>query len=213
MKACRPLDLNVNFVSLHKLASNGIVLDFMSPFTAQTYVFEKNLTLSCPEHYTTLEYLLALMTEWTDEVSWVLAGVQLVCQRCQRLPSSWQGLITALMRIACSQAPLNPALISMSLTHVHLRVSDMRIMLRTYKAVPFDPERQETQRPWGGCSEPLFPNQSQGILVIILQYFPGNTQMNNSLFILKINLSWVRCKLGWWMRYKSWTFQIETQVC
>lgn len=36
-----------------------------------------------------------------------------------------------------------PALISMSLTHVHLRVSDMRIMLRAYKAVAFDPERQK----------------------------------------------------------------------
>lgn len=35
-----------------------------------------------------------------------------------------------------------PVLISMSLTHVHLRVSDMRIMLRTYRAVAFDPERK-----------------------------------------------------------------------
>lgn len=35
-----------------------------------------------------------------------------------------------------------PALISMSLTHVHLRVSDMRIMLRTHRAVAFDPGRQ-----------------------------------------------------------------------
>ncbi|KAK5849898.1 hypothetical protein PBY51_014195 [Eleginops maclovinus] len=36
----------------------------------------------------------------------------------------------------------HPALISASLTHVHLRVSDMRIMLLTDRAVPFDPERQ-----------------------------------------------------------------------
>lgn len=30
----------------------------------------------------------------------------------------------------------------MSLTHVHLRVSDTRIMLRAYRAAAFDPERQ-----------------------------------------------------------------------
>lgn len=49
-----------------------------------------------------------------------------------------------------------PALISMSLTHVHLRVSDMRIMLRTYGAVAFDPERQREapRHPRGGCSTP-----------------------------------------------------------
>lgn len=35
-----------------------------------------------------------------------------------------------------------PALISMSLTHVHLRVSDMRLMLRIYRATAFDPKRQ-----------------------------------------------------------------------
>lgn len=40
-----------------------------------------------------------------------------------------------------------PALISLSLTHVHLRVSDMRIMLRTYGAVAFDPEKAKTGAP------------------------------------------------------------------
>lgn len=51
------------------------------------------------------------------------------------------------MRTARSQAPLRPALISMSLTHVHLRVSDTRIMLRAYRAAAFDPEKAKRGAP------------------------------------------------------------------
>lgn len=41
-----------------------------------------------------------------------------------------------------SRAPSGPAPISMSLTHVHLRVSDMWLMLPVYMLAGFDPKRQ-----------------------------------------------------------------------
>lgn len=55
---------------------------------------------------------------------------------------SSQALISGLLRIARSQAPSRPALISMSLTRVHLRVSDMWLMLPVYMLAAFDPKRQ-----------------------------------------------------------------------
>lgn len=56
---------------------------------------------------------------------------------------SSQALISGLLRTARrSQAPSWPALISMSLTHVHLRVSDMWLMLHVYMLAAFDPKRQ-----------------------------------------------------------------------
>lgn len=55
---------------------------------------------------------------------------------------SSQALISGLLRPARSRAPSRPALISMSLTHVHLRVSDMWLMLHVYTLAAFDPERQ-----------------------------------------------------------------------
>lgn len=55
---------------------------------------------------------------------------------------SSQALISGLLRIARSQAPSRPALISMSLTRVQLRVSDMWLMLPVYMLAAFDPKRQ-----------------------------------------------------------------------
>lgn len=64
-----------------------------------------------------------------------------------------------------------PALISMSLTHVHLRVSDMRIMLRTYRAVAFDPERQREapEHPRGGCSTPTGGREFRSLICIAIR--------------------------------------------
>lgn len=84
----------------------------------------------------------------------VVSSIQFVCQgahlclsetgRCQQRHCF--PLLTRLDHCSYENRTLpgspRPALISASLTHVHLRVSDMRIMLRTYRAVAFDPERQ-----------------------------------------------------------------------
>lgn len=55
---------------------------------------------------------------------------------------SSQALISGLLRLARSRAPSRPTLISMSLTHVHLRVSDTWLMLHVYMLAAFDPKRQ-----------------------------------------------------------------------
>lgn len=86
---------------------------------------------------------------WLDEVLCTLhvSGAHLCLSetgRCQRRHCFL--LLTGLDHCSYENCALpgfpHTPLISMSLTHVHLRVSDMRIMLRTYRAVAFDPERQ-----------------------------------------------------------------------
>ncbi len=89
-----------------------------------------------------------------------------------------------------------PALISMSLTHVHLRVSDMRIVLRTYRAVAFDPERQR-EAPSTHEGDAPRP-QAEGSLGSLIRIAIRSGEARQWC----VQCVWLKCVL----RYDQWYF-------